>query len=103
MDDHRFDHIIRDKLESLDPVYNEAAWKELDYRLDLLAPLPWYSRWKSLLIAGSLGMITLLNIGLLYKVDSEQDQLEQLVHLLSEQEANRVADTVYVISENYLG
>ena len=102
MDDHRFDHIIKDKLESLDPVYNEAAWKELDYRLDLLAPLPWYSRLKSLLIAGSLGMITLLNIGLLYKVDSEQDQLEKLVHLLSKQEPNRVADTVYVISQNYL-
>ena len=102
MDDHRFDHIIKDKLESLDPVYNEAAWKKLDYRLDLLAPLPWYSRWKSLLIAGSLGMITLLNIGLLYKVDSEQDQLEKLVHLLSEQEGNRAADTVYVISEHYL-
>ncbi len=103
MDDQQFDHIIKNKLESLEPAYNESAWKVLDYRLDLLAPLPWYSRWKSLLVAGSLGLITLLNIGLLYKVDSEQEQLEELVHLLSEKDAVRQTDTVYVVSESYLG
>ena len=103
MDDRQFDHIVKNKLESLDPEYNEQAWKAIDYRLDLLAPLPWYSRWKSLLVAGSLGVITLLNIGLLYKVDREQDQLEQLVNLLSERENSSSADTVYLISENSLG
>ena len=51
MDDKQFDHIIKDKLESLSPPYKEEAWKAMDYRLDLLAPLPWYSQWKSLLVA----------------------------------------------------
>ena len=64
MDDKSFDHIVKDKLESLVPPYKEEAWKALDYRLDLLAPLPWYSRWKSLLVASSLGIITLLIIHL---------------------------------------
>ena len=101
MDDKRFDDILKHKLESLNPVYKEEAWKALDYKLDLIAPIPWYSRWKSLLVASSLGVITLLNIGLLYKVDSEQDQLEELVALLSERE-NRQSDTIYVTTENYL-
>ena len=102
MDDRQFDHIVKNKLESLDPEYNEQAWKALDYKLDLLAPLPWYSRWKSLLVASSMGLITLLNIGLLYKVDREQEQLTQLVDLLSEQEQRGSMDTVYLVQKNYL-
>ena len=102
MDDKGFDHIIKDKLESLTPPYKEEAWKALDYRLDLLAPLPWYSRWKSLLVASSLGIITLLNIGLLYKVDNEQQQLEQLVTLINERQQGN-SDTIYVSTANYLG
>ena len=102
MDDKSFDHIVKDKLESLVPPYKEEAWKALDYRLDLLAPLPWYSRWKSLLVASSLGIITLLNIGLLYKVDNEQQQLEQLVTLLNEKQQIS-SDTIYVSTANFLG
>jgi hypothetical protein len=101
MDDKQFDHILKNKLESLSPAYKEEAWKALDYKLDLIAPIPWYSRWKSLLVAGSLGVITLLNIGLLYKVDNEQDQLEKLVALLNERDF-QTADTIYVTTENYL-
>ena len=101
MDDKRFDDIVKNKLESLAPPYKEEAWKALDYRLDLLAPLPWYSRWKSLLVASSLGVITLLNIGLLFKVDKEQDQLERLVALIDEQQRLET-DTIYVSAENYL-
>lgn len=102
MDDRRFDDIVKNKLESINPAYNDQAWKALDYRLDLLAPLPWYSRWKSLLVASSLGVITLLNIGLLYKVDNEQHQLKQLVELLSDRERNSAPDTVYLSTQNYL-
>lgn len=104
MDDKQFDHILKSKLESLTPPYKEEAWKALDYRLDLLAPLPWYSRWKSLLVASSLGVITLLNIGLWYKVDSDQDQLKQLLKEISrESKAVSGVDTVYLVTENYLG
>jgi len=104
MDDRQFDDIVKNKLESLTPPYREDAWKALDFRLDLLAPLPWYSRWKSLLVASSLGVITLLNIGLLYKVDSHQNQLKQLLKEISV--VNRGVsgvDTVYIVTENYLG
>ncbi len=104
MDDRQFDDIVKNKLESLTPPYREDAWKALDFRLDLLAPLPWYSRWKSLLVASSLGVITLLNIGLLYKVDSDQNQLKQLLKEISV--VNRGVsgvDTVYIVTENYLG
>ncbi len=103
MDDRQFDHIVKNKLESISPAYNEQAWKALDYRLDLLTPLPWYSRWKGLLVASSLGIITLLNIGLLYKVDREQDQLEQLVTLLTESNKNSATDTIYLVGDTYLG
>ncbi|GJM28125.1 MAG: hypothetical protein DHS20C17_07600 [Cyclobacteriaceae bacterium] len=102
MDDRHFDHVLKHKLESVKPAYNDQAWKALDYKLDLLAPLPWYSRWKSLLVAGSLAVITLLNIGLLYKVDNEQDQLKQLVALLGDQKNDYSPDTVYLVTENYL-
>ena len=102
MDDRNFDDILKNKLESLNPAYNDQAWKALDYRLDLLAPLPWYTRWKSLMVAGSLGLITLLNIGLLYKVDSEQQQLKQLVSLLGDQDKDKGLDTVYLVTENYI-
>lgn len=102
MDDQHFDHILKNKLESLNPVYNEQAWKALDYKLDLLTPLPWYSRWKSALVASSLAVITLLNIGLLYKVDNEQEQLKQLVALLGDQKKYGISDTVYLKTDNYL-
>jgi len=104
MDDKQFDHIVKNKLESLTPPYKEEAWKALDYRLDLLAPLPWYSRWRSLLVASTLGVITLLNIGLLYKVDSDQDQLKQLLKEISDQsKAASGVDTIFVATESYLG
>ncbi len=104
MDDKQFDNIVKNKLESLSPPYREDAWKALDFRLDLLAPLPWYSRWKSFLVASSLGVITLLNIGLWYKVDSDQDQLKQLLKEISvENKGASGVDTVYIVTENYLG
>ena len=104
MDDKQFDNIVKSKLESLSPPYREDAWKALDFRLDLLAPLPWYSRWKSFLVASSLGVITLLNIGLWYKVDSDQDQLKQLLKEISgENRGVSGVDTVYIVTENYLG
>jgi len=104
MDDKQFDHIVKEKLESLSPPYKEGAWSALDYRLDLLAPLPWYARWQSLLIAGTLGVITLLNIGLLYKADSDQDLLKQLLNEIKEErKAVLMVDTVFVVTEKYLG
>ena len=104
MDDKQFDHIVKNKLESLTPPYKEEAWKALDYKLDLLAPLPWYSRWQSLLVASSLGIITLLNIGLLYKVDNDQEQVKQLLReLSSETKTGAAIDTVYLNRGAYLG
>jgi len=104
MDNKEFDHIIKGKLESLNPPYKEGAWEDLHYKLDLLAPLPWYARWKTALIAGSLALITLINVGVLYKVNENQAQMQEILNELNSAQASTVPQTLYVTtSDDYLG
>ena len=104
MDNKQFDHIIKGKLESLNPAYKEQAWENLHYKLDLLAPLPWYARWKTALIAGSLAVLTLINVGVLYKVNENQAQMKQIMEELNATKTETVPQTLYVTtSDNYLG
>lgn len=104
MDNREFDDIVKGRLESLNPTFKEGAWEDLHYKLDLLAPMPWYSRWKSLLIGGTLGIITLINVGLLLKVNENQAQMQQILQELNESKSPTHTETFYVTtSDNYLG
>ncbi len=104
MDNQEFDHILKGKLESFTPTYKEGAWEELNYKLDLIAPIPWYARWRSALIAGSLALITLINVGVWYKVNDSQSQMEQILEELTTKRSQSIPETIYVTtSDNYLG
>ncbi len=103
MDNSGFDKVIKDKLESLQPAYREGAWEELQYKLDLLAPIPWYARWKSGLVVGSLALITLFNAGILYKVNENQKQVDQVLQQLDQQKSASNQVVHVTTSDNYLG
>gem|GEM_PF-4564062 len=103
MDNREFDHIVKGKLESVLPSYNEEAWGELAYKLDLIAPMPWYARWKSAMIAAALGLITLINVGVWYQVNQNQTQMQQILDELNNRD-QQVPENLYVTtSDNYLG
>ncbi len=103
MDNRDFDHIIKGKLESVLPSYKEEAWGELAYKLDLIAPLPWYARWKSAMIATAVGLITLINVGLWYQVRENQHQMNQILEELNSKEQSASEPLYVTTSDNYLG
>lgn len=99
MDSKDFDKKIQEKLSQLSPPYDPQAWNALNYRLDLLAPMPWYAKWKSALLAGALGLFTLINLGILWQVKEDKKSIFEVVN--SEQSEGRrntiiVYDTVQV-------
>ncbi|MGK7397578.1 MAG: hypothetical protein ACNS62_23575 [Candidatus Cyclobacteriaceae bacterium M3_2C_046] len=60
MDDNQFDDLFRQKLDELDPAYQESYWQEFNSKLKAYRSTGWpWSRW---LIIGGLTLATLINI-----------------------------------------
>ena len=102
MDDQEFDKKIRSKAEELSPAYKESAWQRLEERLTALPPIPWYQKWGGWLFGGGMGMLTLLNVGILWQTHLEK---EEVTGMLSDTTVNQILyyyDTIYVRDTIYL-
>ncbi|MGI9543539.1 MAG: outer membrane beta-barrel protein [Cyclobacteriaceae bacterium] len=80
MDNKDFDKKIQEKLSQLSPPYDPQAWSALNYRLDLLAPMPWYARWKSALLVSALGLFTLVNLAILWQIKEDKKSIFEVVN-----------------------
>ena len=98
MSEQNFDNKIRQKLESIRPEFEEAAWKKLRKSL----PVPWYmalfrdfGQW----IYGGLATMALLTTYYFYyNLKQENDLLNDKISTLSVQTSEVKTDTVYLHS-----
>lgn len=104
MDDRDFDKKIRSKAEELSPAYKESAWQRLEQRLLTLPPVPWYQKWGGWLFGGTMGLLTLLNLGILWQTHLEKEEVAGMLPA-KDTSVNQILyyyDTLYVRDTVYL-
>ena len=104
MDDRDFDKKIRKKAEELTPAYKESAWQRLEQRLVTLPPIPWYKKWGGWIFGGSMGLLTLLNLSILWQTQQEKEELAGMLPVV-DTTVNKILfhyDTIYVRDTIYL-
>ena len=96
MDNREFDKKLQEKLSKLTPAYDAKAWDSLKYRLDLMAPMPWYAKWKSVILAGALAMFTLINLTILWQVRQDKEIVSELLNQNQIEKPSLFTDTLTV-------